>query len=162
MTAQPGTRSASVSDFPLSQLYSNFALFHSTPFPLQLSGTSEAIDPGVSVYRDPWNPAELVITARPQGMRHTDGRHAGYHSGVGWAGLTKSVNERALPLDNVFTKTNEPYGLPSFSYHGNVVSWFWRYACPQYPCFKVRFTFFKRWILYSKHDVFDTEIMYEK
>ena len=20
--------------------------------------------------------------------------------------------------------------------HGNVVSWFWRYACPKYPCFK--------------------------
>eukprot|EP01052_Picozoa_sp_SAG31_P015878 SAG31_NODE_1034_length_10228_cov_89.107316_3_plen_203_part_00 len=98
--------------------------------------TSEPIDPGVSVYRDPWKPEELVVTARPQGLRHTDGRHAGFHSGVGWAGLAKSVNRRALPLDNVFTRTNEPYGLPSFSYHGNVISWFWRYSCPQYPCFR--------------------------
>ena len=39
-------------------------------------------------------------------------------------------------LDDVFTKTNELYGLPSFGYHGNVVSWFWRYACPQFPCYK--------------------------
>lgn len=29
----------------------------------------------------------------------------------------------------------EPYGLPSFAYHGMVISWFWRYSCPQYPCF---------------------------
>eukprot|EP01043_Picozoa_sp_COSAG02_P044579 COSAG02_NODE_3995_length_5939_cov_3.184621_1_plen_485_part_00 len=98
--------------------------------------TSEPIDPGVSVYRDPWKPDELVVTARPQGLRRTDGRHAGYHSGIGWDGLANSVNTRALPLDNVFTRTNEPYGLPSFSYHGNVISWFWRYSCQQYPCYK--------------------------
>ena len=97
--------------------------------------TSEPIDPGVSVFRSPADPSLVVVTARPQGLRHTDGRHAGYHSGLGWAGLAKDVNRRALPLDDVFTKTDEPYGLPSFSYHGQVVSWFWRYSCPAYPCF---------------------------
>jgi hypothetical protein len=98
--------------------------------------TSQPIDPGVSVYRNPLDPAQIVVTARPQALRRTDGRHAGFHAGLGWASLGTQLNQRALPLDEVFTKTNEPYGLPSFAYHGNVISWFWRYACPKYPCFK--------------------------
>ena len=97
--------------------------------------TSEKIDPGISVCRNPANPAELVVTARPQALRKEDGRHAGFHTGMGWSDLAKAVNRRALPLDNVFTKTDQPYGLPSFAYHGNIVSWFWRYACPAFPCY---------------------------
>lgn len=76
--------------------------------------TSQSIDPGISVYRNPLNTAEIVVTARPQGLRHTDGRHAGFHYGVGWAGLATQVNQRALPLDEVFTKTNEPYQRAPF------------------------------------------------
>ena len=77
-------------------------LMETTGFPRQIcrhrqhSGLGR-FDAGVSVYRDPLNPEELVVTARPQGLRRTDGRHAGYHSGLGWTGLAKGLNTRALP-----------------------------------------------------------------
>ena len=63
----------------------------------------------MSVFRNPSDPEQIVVTARPQALRHADGRHAGYHSGRGWDGLGKGVNDRALPLDEVYTPTNEPY-----------------------------------------------------
>ena len=93
--------------------------------------TSAPIDPGFSVYRNPLDPDELVVTARPQALRWASGRHAGYHAAAGWSGLAKESNERAWPLDSLFRVTSQAYGLASFSYHTNVVSWFWRYSCPQ-------------------------------
>jgi hypothetical protein len=93
--------------------------------------TSEPIDPGMSVFRNPLNPEELVVNARPQALRWTSGRHAGFHSAIGWTALGKKVNDRACPLDNTFNLTSQPYGLASFSYHGNVVSWFWQFRFPE-------------------------------
>ena len=70
--------------------------------------TAQSVDPDISVFRNPLDISELVVTARPQALRRSSGRHAGYHSGAGWAELAKGLNERALPLDNVFTKTDGP------------------------------------------------------
>lgn len=100
--------------------------------------TSAAIDPGLSVFRNPLDAAELVVTARPQSLRKSDGRHAGFHGGGdrGWAGLGAAQNAPALPLDRLTTHTDQSYGLPSFAYGGMVVSFYWRYACTAFPCFK--------------------------
>jgi hypothetical protein len=46
------------------------------------------------------------------------------------------VNTQALPLDALYEPTDQVYGLPSFPYAGMIVSYFWRYNCPEFPCFK--------------------------
>jgi hypothetical protein len=92
--------------------------------------TAAPIDPGFSLFRNPLNSDELVVTGRLQALRWTSGRHAGWHAAGSWADLAKAANKPAYPLDDLFTVTSQPYGLTSFSYHGYVVSWFWRYSCP--------------------------------
>jgi len=37
--------------------------------------TSTAIDPGISLYRNPLDEEELVVTSRPQALRHSDGTY---------------------------------------------------------------------------------------
>lgn len=91
--------------------------------------TSKTIDPGYSVFRNPLDTTEVVVTARPQALRDSSGRHAGFHSSTGWQGLASSLNQRALPLDELFETDDQIYGLPSFAYGGMVVSYFWRYHC---------------------------------
>lgn len=98
--------------------------------------TNESIDPGISVYRNPLDTAELVVTARPQALRRTHkGRHAGFHYGRGWAALATEANRPALPLDMVFSPDDQVYGVPSFAYGGMVVSHLWRYRCSGKPCY---------------------------
>eukprot|EP01047_Picozoa_sp_COSAG01_P022736 COSAG01_NODE_1361_length_10566_cov_2.658674_2_plen_427_part_00 len=95
--------------------------------------TSQETDPGYSVFRNPVNSSEVVVTARPQALRSgagpLSGRHAGFHWSKGWAGLRQNLNQRALPLDDLFEEEDQIYGLPSFAYGGMVVSYFWRYHC---------------------------------
>jgi hypothetical protein len=76
--------------------------------------TATSIDPGISVFRNPLNEDEVVVTSRPQALRKTAGRHAGYHSAVGWDALASENNTQALPLDSMYSPTDQFYGLPSF------------------------------------------------
>ena len=92
--------------------------------------TAASID-GAWVYRNPLNTEEIVITGRPQSLRKLQGRHAGYHAAIGWEALATGNITRALPLDELYTPTDQVYGLPSFSYAGMVVTYFWRYRCPE-------------------------------
>jgi hypothetical protein len=91
--------------------------------------TASTID-GAWVHRNPLRPAEIVVTGRPQSLRHAEGRHAGYHAALGWAALAHGNISRALPLDELYTPSDQIYGLPSFDYAGTVVTHFWRYRCP--------------------------------
>ena len=91
--------------------------------------TSEGVDPGISIFRNPLRSSELVVTSRPQNLRETSGRHAGYHSGMSWKDLGSKTNRRALPVDTLYSSTKQIYGLPSFCYGNVVVSWLWIYNC---------------------------------
>jgi hypothetical protein len=94
------------------------------------------VDPGFAVFRNPLNTSEVVVTARPQGMRASGGgRHAGFNAGLGWQGLKVGglageppggLLNQALPLDLLYADDVQSYGLPSFSYGDMVVSWWWR------------------------------------
>eukprot|EP01051_Picozoa_sp_SAG22_P001282 SAG22_NODE_49_length_24620_cov_80.053587_2_plen_364_part_00 len=98
--------------------------------------SAKNVDPGFAVFRNPQDKSEVVVTARPQGMRHSGGgRHAGFNAGRGWAGLKHGglageppggLLNQALPLDNLYADDVQSYGLPSFSYAGMVVSFWWR------------------------------------
>ena len=91
--------------------------------------SSKGVDPGTSVFRNPLDTDEIVITARPQEMRRA-GRHMGTHAARSWAALGLAENSQMLPLDETYSVYDQQYGLPSFAYGGMVVSWFWRYRCP--------------------------------
>ena len=91
--------------------------------------SSKGVDPGTSVFRNPLDTDEIVITARPQEMRRA-GRHMGTHAARTWAALGLAENSQMLPLDETYSVYDQQYGLPSFAYGGMVVSWFWRYRCP--------------------------------
>eukprot|EP01047_Picozoa_sp_COSAG01_P127071 COSAG01_NODE_56296_length_319_cov_0.936364_1_plen_65_part_10 len=42
--------------------------------------SAKNVDPGFAVFRNPLNHSEVVVTARPQGMRRSGGgRHAGFN-----------------------------------------------------------------------------------
>ena len=60
--------------------------------------TNTSIDPGISLYRNPLDTEELVVTARPQALRRADGRHAGYHVGRSWAELASKPNTQVTRL----------------------------------------------------------------
>jgi hypothetical protein len=98
--------------------------------------SAKNVDPGFAVFRNPLNKSEVVVTARPQGMRDSGGgRHAGFNAGLGWRGLKAGgllgepaggLLNQALPLDLLYADDVQSYGLPSFSYAGMVVSFWWR------------------------------------
>eukprot|EP00947_MAST-08B_sp_MAST-8B-sp1_P004151 g4151.t1 len=76
--------------------------------------SSSGVDPGYSAYRNPLDRSEIVVTGRPQALRRTSGRHAGFHVATSWSGLAAESNHRALPLDDLFLVDDQIYGLPSF------------------------------------------------
>lgn len=109
-------------------------------------------DPGISVFRNPLNPEEVVVTSRPQSLR-PHGRHAGFHSGLGWASLAAEENQPILPLDELYEDTDQFYGLPSFAYGGMyVVSHVWRYRCSNPPCYKGGFVSSALAVSYNSHN----------
>jgi hypothetical protein len=97
--------------------------------------SAKNVDPGFAVFRNPLNHSEVVVTARPQGMRRSGGgRHVGFNAGLGWKGLRVGglpgeppggLLNQALPLDNLYDNDVQSYGLPSFAYGGMVVSFWW-------------------------------------
>ena len=54
--------------------------------------TDKYIDLGISLYRNPLDAEELVVTARPQALRRADGRHASHHVERSWAELASKPN----------------------------------------------------------------------
>jgi hypothetical protein len=90
--------------------------------------TSKGIDPGIGLYRNPLNQTELVVTARPQSLRH-GGRHAGYHTGGSWAALGLLENAQALPIDSIYENADQMYGMPMFAYEQLAIGYLWRYRC---------------------------------
>ena len=84
--------------------------------------TASTID-GAWVHRNPLRPEEIVVTGRPQSLRHEQGRHAGYHAAVGWAALAHGNISRALPLDELYTPSDQIYGLPSFDVSPSSERW---------------------------------------
>jgi len=81
--------------------------------------TSTGVDPGFHALRAGQGSPAVIITARPQALRHL-GRHVGVIvSPSGWAGLGGQLSTPTQPLDSALYRfTDQIYGLPSFDYAG--------------------------------------------
>ena len=75
------------------------------------------------------------MTSRPQALRR-GGRYAGSHAAGSWAALGTGDDHAVYPVDELYTKDDQFYGLPSFGVGRYVVSHLWRYRCDAHPtCF---------------------------
>ena len=75
----------------------------------------------------------IVVLSRPRSLRK-DGRHAGIHSAASWDALEHHEPAQLLPIDQLYAKSAQIYGLPAFRYGDMYVGFLTRMRCAPKDC----------------------------
>jgi hypothetical protein len=89
------------------------------------------MDPMISALRVP--NGGIAVLSRPPKLRK-GGRHAGIHTAKNWDLLQQGEPHQLLPIDDLYAKDAQIYGLPAFRYGGMYVGFLTRYRCAPKNC----------------------------